>query len=164
MQEVWKVWKENKIPKSHKFYALWEVSDQGNVKKNGVPYECGLHKGYKVFGGCTLCRAVAELFIPNPENKPCVDHINTNPLDDRACNLRWVTPKENSNNPLTLKHMSEAMKGKNHPMYGKPQSEESNKKRSESMKGKNTGPKSKEQRRKQSESMKRYWKNKKAQK
>ena len=31
-----------------------------------------------------------------------VDHINTIRDDNRACNLHWVTPKGNANNPLTL--------------------------------------------------------------
>ena len=40
-------------------------------------------------------RLVAQAFIPNPDNKPFVDHINHNIKDNRVENLRWATKNEN---------------------------------------------------------------------
>ena len=68
-------------------------------------------------------RLVAEAFLPNPNNKPQIDHINTDKtlntvwlnedgsVNYEKTNLRWVTKKENINNPLTIKHLSETKIG-----------------------------------------------------
>ena len=64
-------------------------------------------------------RIVAETFLPKPDpERNCIDHINTVRTDNVVLfdekketiiytNLRWVTQKENNNNPLTKKHFSE---------------------------------------------------------
>jgi hypothetical protein len=41
-------------------------------------------------------RLVANTFIPNPLNKPCVNHINAIPSDNRVSNIEWVTYSENT--------------------------------------------------------------------
>jgi hypothetical protein len=43
-------------------------------------------------------RLVALTFIPNPENKPLVDHIDRNRQNNHLSNLRWVTHIENAQN------------------------------------------------------------------
>lgn len=42
-----------------------------------------------------LHRIVAIAFIPNPKNKPCINHIDGNPANNRVSNLEWVTHSEN---------------------------------------------------------------------
>lgn len=49
-------------------------------------------KGRKSF---QIHRLVAQTFIPNPNNKPFVNHINFNRLDNNINNLEWCTQKEN---------------------------------------------------------------------
>jgi hypothetical protein len=56
-----------------------------------------LFRGGKSYS-MTRHRLVALAFIPNPEGKPEIDHINRNILDNRACNLRWATKREQALN------------------------------------------------------------------
>ena len=97
--ENWKVFKDSRNSPTHK--NLWEVSDQGRIRKNGKIIEPGMHKrGYAYNASVILHRAVAELFIPNTENKSEVNHINGNKMDFRVANLEWVTHKENMHHAM----------------------------------------------------------------
>lgn len=68
-------------------------------KRNGVKKCVSIH------------RVVAAAFVPNPNNFPCIDHINDNPLDNRACNLQWCTHKMNNSKEHHRVSASKAMKG-----------------------------------------------------
>ncbi len=56
-----------------------------------------------MMGSCWLLnRLVIIAFnVPNPENKPEVDHIDSDTLNNKLDNLRWATGPENCNNPTT---------------------------------------------------------------
>ena len=94
--------------KGYEDYAIYEdgrvISHKcGNIRE----LKCYINsKGYKTVGlrkygkqkTFLLHRLLAIHFIPNPENKYSVDHENRDPLDNRLCNLRWYTSKEQNNN------------------------------------------------------------------
>ena len=73
--------------------------------------QCDNGKGYMFvrLGGRYryVHRLVAKAFLPNPNGCNEIDHIDTVRGNNRVENLRWVTHKENCNNPKSLKHYSE---------------------------------------------------------
>ena len=91
---------------------------QVTLYKNGKRYAKYVH------------RLVATAFIPNPEDKPEINHIDEDKSNNCVTNLEWMTHKENLNfgtrNERASKTMGDGrMKGKNNPMYGKKHSEKS---------------------------------------
>ncbi len=63
------------------------------IAGSGYPYVTLCKDSYR--NGAAVHRIVAKAFIPNPENKPCINHINCVKTDNRAINLEWCTCKEN---------------------------------------------------------------------
>lgn len=89
-----------------------EVSDLGRVKSNlrdgrilkTNPDSKGYHRLRMTINrkkyAFKVHRLVAMAFIPNPENKPQVNHIDGNKDNNAASNLEWVTSKENAQHAL----------------------------------------------------------------
>jgi hypothetical protein len=87
-------------------YERYSVNEYGIVKNNetgmillpiknkaGYLTVC-LYNGEKKT--VRIHRLVAQAFIPNPENKPFINHKNGIKTDNRVCNLEWVTSSENN--------------------------------------------------------------------
>ena len=111
------------------YEGLYEVSNLGNLRSLD---RYSMHgKGYRLFKGKPIKphhnstgylriglwknnqrknyfvhHLVAEAFIPNPNDLPFIDHINTIRDDNKVGNLRWCSCKENFNNPLTREHVN----------------------------------------------------------
>jgi hypothetical protein len=66
-------------------------------KSNGYLMICLRTKDGARFNN-TIHRLLAKAFIPNPDNKPCIDHIDRNRQNNELSNLRWVSYIENNNN------------------------------------------------------------------
>ena len=100
------------------YEGLYQVSNMGRVKSLSRIRKCGSNKyiqkerimkqqdrynGYKKvqlykddYVSFYVHRLVAEKFIPNPENKPQVNHKDSNISNNNLNNLEWVTISENS--------------------------------------------------------------------
>jgi len=86
------------------------ISSLGRVRYNDIILTQHLDNGYyKIYFNSKsfkVHRLVGFAFIPNPDNKPFIDHINRIRNDNRVENLRWVTNGENIINQVGRTNMN----------------------------------------------------------
>ena len=97
------------------FEGLYLISSFGRVKSiinNKILIPCivranglvvGLMRNGKVEKR-QVSRLVAAAFIPNPDNKPCVDHIDGVRFHNFVDNLRWCSINENNNFDIAIRN------------------------------------------------------------
>lgn len=81
---------------SHK-WLIPTISQRGNHKREYV----SLGRGNKFY----IHQLVANAFIDNPNNYKEIDHIDTNGLNNRVENLRWVNHQQNMDNNQTQQNL-----------------------------------------------------------
>lgn len=119
-------------------HEKYRVSNLGNLQssKRGDWKDMKLGEGMrypkvKLDGKqISVHKLVADAFIPNPDNKPCIAHLNGVGRDNRVENLAWATYSELSNNEERKRKVSKANKGRKRGSF----SEEHRRKMSEAQK------------------------------
>jgi len=107
------------------YEGLYQISNTGRVKSQYTPggrmIKQKLNKGYSYINlfkdgrskTFQVHRLVAITFIENPDNKPEVNHLDEDKLNNCASNLGWSTSKENANWGTRNARISEYVKA--HP-------------------------------------------------
>jgi hypothetical protein len=99
------------------YEGLYQISNKGRVKSIKLNFVRNSHandRGYQIINlrkgthskSARIHRLVAIHFIPNPDNKEQVNHIDFNPLNNTVENLEWVTNRENSCHSVQRKKKS----------------------------------------------------------